>query len=265
MSYFKAGTLVALAAILLCSGRQGSAQTGQQHDDFLQRVEKGSSESLQRFSEVKCAEAVHQEKLSPDGKVERASDSRFDYLAIFTDSGGELMLNESRLAIGEAKPDKQHTPLLLTNGFAALFLVFHPYYAGSFRFEKIGEETEQGHTLMKVAFHPVRGSRSPAVLALRGREYPLELTGSAWIDVETGAVTRIVADVGNSLEDVGVKSLRSEVDYDAVAFRDPPASHWFPKRAVVEVETPRQHWRNTHVFTNYQRFSVSTDEKVITK
>jgi hypothetical protein len=30
----------------------------------------------------------------------------------------------------------------------------------------------------------------------------------------------------------------------------------------VEVETPRQHWRNTHEFSNYKRFSVTTDEQV---
>jgi hypothetical protein len=33
----------------------------------------------------------------------------------------------------------------------------------------------------------------------------------------------------------------------------------------VEVETPRQHWRNLHQFTAYKKFSVSTEEQVIKK
>ena len=64
------------------------------------------------------------------------------------------------------------------------------------------------------------------------------------------------------MEDVGLKTLRSEVDYAPVPFRDLKESYWFPASASVEVETSRQHWRNTHVFTDYQRFSVSTEEKV---
>ena len=34
----------------------------------------------------------------------------------------------------------------------------------------------------------IPGTRSPAALALRGREYPLELSGSAWIDPQTGVI-----------------------------------------------------------------------------
>jgi len=32
--------------------------------------------------------------------------------------------------------------------------------------------------------------------------------------------------------------------------------------ATIEVETTRQHWRNTHRFSDYKRFSVSTQESV---
>jgi hypothetical protein len=46
-------------------------------------------------------------------------------------------------------------------------------------------------------------------------------------------------------------------------FRDVKETYWFPADAQVEVETERQHWRNTHVFTDYKRFSVSTEEQVV--
>jgi hypothetical protein len=32
-------------------------------------------------------------------------------------------------------------------------------------------------------------------------------------------------------------------------------------RAVVEAETKRQHWRNTHLFSDYRRFEVETQVK----
>ena len=97
---------------------------------------------------------------------------------------------------------------------------------------------------------------------MRGREYPLELSGTAWIDPQSGSIARIVATIGNSMEDVGLKTMNSEVDFAPIPFHNMTKTYWFPAKAVVEVETPRQHWRNTHVFSDYKQFSVSTDEKV---
>jgi hypothetical protein len=67
------------------------------------------------------------------------------------------------------------------------------------------------------------------------------------------------------MEDVGLKALRSEITYAPVTFHDPPATFWFPSQATVEVETQRQHWRNTHSFADYKRFAVSTQEQVASK
>jgi len=234
-------------------------------DDLLARTGTQVSGFLDQFSDVKCIENVEQEKLGKDGKVELRDESIYDYLVILTNPGGELSLDESRLAVKAAKPDKKNMPLLISNGFATLFLIFHPYYAESFQFALLESELVDGRPLEKVSFQHIPGSRSPGALALRGREYPLELSGTAWIDPETGVIKKIAADVGKSMEDVGLKSLHSEIEFAPAPFRDMKQPYWFPARAIVEVETPRQHWRNTHRFTEYKRFSVSTEEQVANK
>jgi hypothetical protein len=155
--------------------------------------------------------------------------------------------------------------MLLSNGFATLFLVFHPYYSAAFRFSPSGEEVLAGRRLEKISFQHVPGMKSPAALALRGREYPLELTGMAWIDPETGSVAKIEAGIADTLQDVGLKALSSEIDFAPLTFSDSKETYWFPTQARVEVETPRQHWRNLHQFTAYKKFSVSTEEQVIQK
>ena len=155
-------------------------------DNLLSHAGIRVADSLERFSEVKCTEKVQQQKLAQDGKVERDIDSAYDYLVIFTNAGGELRLNESRLPMGQAKTDKSNSPLLVTNGFATLFLVFHPYYAASFQFADMGEDVIGQQRLEKIGFQYIPGTRSPAALALRGREYPLPLSGTAWINPETG-------------------------------------------------------------------------------
>ena len=231
--------------------------------DLLARSGKQVSGFLELFSDVKCIEQVRQEKLGENNKVELKEESTYDYLVILTNPGGELTLDESRLAVHDSKPNnKKNSSLLVTNGFATLFLIFHPYYASSFQFTVLEDELVDGRRLWKVSFRHIPGTRSPAALALRGREYPLELSGTALIDPESGAITHIVASVEDTMQDVGVRTLRSDVQYAPVPFRDMKEAFWFPADAVVEVETPRQHWRNTHHFTDYKRFSVSTEEQV---
>jgi hypothetical protein len=234
-------------------------------DDLLARTNAQVTGFLDQFSEVKCTERVDQEKIGNDGKVELKEESTYDYLVILTNPGGELSLAESRLPVHEAKQDKKNRPLLVSNGFATLFLVFHPYYAQSFKFALLPDETLDGHRFSKISFEHIPGTPSPAALALRSREYPLELSGTAWIDSQTGVIAKIVAGIAHTLEDVGLKSLQSEVTFAPDPFHDLKDPHWFPAVASVEVETPRQHWRNTHRFTDYKRFSVSTEEQVSSK
>ena len=244
----------------------GTPET-EQLNSILERTTGQTSVFLEQFSDVKCTEQVRQEKLGKDNKVELKEESTYDYLVILTNAGGELSLAESRIPIHEAKKDRKNTSMLLSNGFATLFLVFHPIYADSFKFTLGEQEVIAGKTLQKIAFQHIPGMKSPAALALRGREYPLELTGTAWIDPQTGSIAKIEAGIADSLQDVGLKSLNSEVDFAPLSFTDSNSKQafWFPTAARVEVETARQHWRNLHQFTGYKKFSVSTEEKVTQK
>jgi hypothetical protein len=260
--------LVVFACFGLCLGGEKPAAPGTVKEaSLLQRTGELMSEYVDRFSDVRCSEKVTQQKFRNNGseKVDLKEESTYDYLVILSNNGGELSLSESRLAVHEAKADKKNRSMLVSNGFATLFLVFHPLYANSFEFSEAGEEVVDGHRLTKIAFRHLPGTRTPAALALRGKEYPLELTGTAWIDPETAAIARISAGIENTMVDVGLKTLQTEIVFAPFPFRDLEKTFWFPTRAVVEVETPRQHWRNTHEFTNYKRFSVSAEEQVATK
>ena len=257
---------VFLAAIILLGpvGRPAFA-ADPDPNDLLNRTSDQVSKFLGQFADVKCTETVTQEKLGKEDKIELKEESTYDYLVILTSSGGELSLDESRLAVHEAKTDKKNTSLLVTNGFATLFLIFHPYYSPNFRFTKLGDELVDGHLLSEVSFQHIRGTRSIVALALRGKEYPLELSGTAWIDPQTGVIQKITADIGDTMQDVGLQTLRSEVEYAPVPFHGMKETYWFPSQATVEVQTLRQHWRNTHRFTDYKRFSVDTEEQVANK
>lgn len=225
--------------------------------DVIAKAEKYVSTFLDQFSEVKCTESVQQERLSKSGKVDFDVRSRFDYLLIAQNNGGDLDLNESRFEEQSAKP-KKNVSLLVTNGFATQLLVFHPYYESGFAFAPPEYDVLNGLPVAKVRFRHVRGMRTPTALYLRGREYPLEMMGTAWIERSTGVVLRIDSELQSSMEDVGLRTLLSSVTYAPVFFRGIKEPSWLPSEAVIEVATPRQHWRNVHRFTNYQRFDVDT-------
>jgi len=257
---------LAVGVVPLCFAVQPGSETtpeAQRLEQVLSITGNQVNTFLDQFSDVKCTELVVQEKFSKDNKVAVKEEATFDYLIMLTNSGGEISLSESRLPLHEGK-DKKNRSLLVSNGFATLFLVFHPNYSESFKYRWLGEETLDGHRLAKIGFEHVRGTRSPAALALRGREYPLELSGSAWIDPDTGNIAKIEAGIGDTLQDVGLKTISSHIEFSPVPFDSSPA-YWFPTTASIEVETPHQHWRNTHRFTEYKKFSVSTEDKVIQK
>src|SRR4051812_3761502 len=178
--------------VLMLTTAAAHAQELQSVSARVDKVSKYVSGFLNEFSDVKCTEHVVQAKLTPSGKNEYSEESTFDYLVIMQGGDGDLLLSESRLQEKEARHSKQ-LPMLVTNGFSTLFLVFHPYYRDSFTFTFAGDEVADGKKLARIRFDHILGSRTPMALAVRGREYPLQLTGTALVDDATGSVFRIEA------------------------------------------------------------------------
>src|SRR6266403_1817126 len=107
----------------------------------------------------------------------------------------------------------------------------------------------------KVAYH--EDSAFEYQLLVDKQSGSLRLTESLWIDARTGSITKLVAEVDSSLSDLGLKGLRSEIHYATINFHNPEESYWMPISAPIDVETPRQHWRNLHRFSNYRRFRAT--------
>jgi len=211
---------------------------------------------IAKLADLHCTEDVLQEKLKPNGGTLLSSKSQYDYFLYMQGSSYDFQLSESRLEVGTQKPARQ--PLLLSNGFSTLLLVFHPYYRSAFDFTAGPAETLDSRSVIPVHFAHIRGARTPAALALRGREFPLDLEGTAWLDAGSGQVVRMDAGLEHEMSDVGMKALKIRVDY----MPSPKASDHFmvPARAVVELQTPKQHWRNTHTFRNYKVFSAEANQ-----
>jgi hypothetical protein len=224
--------------------------------DVLIRARRNIEGFFDQAANVVCAESVTQLVVGKSGKPTYREESKYDYQLEASSTGSSWKVNESREVRKQAFRDPSRT-LLVTSGFASLLLIVHPSYESSYQFQPAGEETVDGSPMVKIGFKPVPGASSPAALQLRGKSYPLPLAGTMWIDKGTGAVTRLTAAVDSSLGDLGLQSMTSDIHYALVQFHDPDEMYWMPVSATIDVETPRQHWRNIHRFTAYRRFRAT--------
>ncbi len=229
--------------------------------DALARARKYVQEYFEKFSDLTCKESVTQIVLNNSGHAIYRENSAYDYQFQATSANGALKFNETRQVRNPAYRDAGRT-LLVTTGFASLLLVAHPVYEASYVFEPAGAETIDGISYTMVRFAPVPGASSPASLRLRGRNYPLPMSGTMWIEPHSGAIVKLEANVDSSLSDLGLAGMRSEVHYARHEFLNPAESIWIAESAVIEVDTPRQHWRNLHRFTDYKRFNVNIHEEM---
>jgi hypothetical protein len=265
------GQLTALfvIALLFCGGPAfGQAQPAAQpvaetappsvspEMEALLRARKTVEGYFEQAANVVCTENVTQAVVGKNGKANYREESVFDYQLQANPNGGSLKLVESRETRKAAFRDSART-LLITNGFTSMLLIIHPTYEASYTFDPAGEESVDGTTFVKINFKAVPGASSPAALQLRGHSYPIPLSGTIWIEPQSGAVAKLVASMDSSLSDLGLQGMRSEIHYSTVHFHGPDESYWMPVSAFIDVETPRQHWRNIHRFTGYKRFKAT--------
>ncbi len=226
----------------------------------VDQAQRQITDYLDKLADLHCSESVTQEKLAANGRVEATEHANYDYLIMMSGSGDQFQLNESRIQSSSTQGKKPQLPMLVTNGVATVLLVFHPYYRDGFAFEADKEESVNGNQAIPVHFTHISGHRTPAALALRGREYPLELEGTAWLDSRSGEVVKVDASLLHDMSDVGLKSLHIHVEYKPGEPSKDCGLLTLPALAVIDVTTPRQHWRNTHVFENYKGFSIEAEQ-----
>lgn len=243
--------LIALAA----QQSQGATSTG-----IIDQVQMKMAKYLQNLADVHCTESVTQEKLAPNGHIELKEQAVYDYLIMMQGGADDFELNETRVAASAEKPKTAPASMLVSNGIATALLVFHPYYRDSFKFDIGASEMVDGEQLIPIHFEPIDGRRAPAALALRGREYPLALKGTVWVDSKSAEVVRVDAGLAKDMSDIGLHAMHIHVEYHPVHLGAAIPAVDLPATAVVDVTTAKQHWRNTHVFSAYKSFSIDTEQ-----
>ena len=217
---------------------------------LLDRATESAEIFWSQMSAIQCTEHIEQSRMTSKGKVTSRHSSVFDYVVTLKANGNGVVVDESRIPERNAQDTES---MLLTSGFPALLLVFHPEFRDRFEFE-IDEAGK------RIAFHSKAGTRSVSAIRVAGRVYPIRWQGVADIDPETGTIQRIEAS-SETMSDIGIKELHANVEYGPVRFTGQTSAYWLPSRATISLRTPRQMWNNVHAFDAYKMFSVSSSAK----
>jgi hypothetical protein len=244
------------------SGNPDAPSSDTAVDEILARTRNLVRSFLGKFRSVTCVESVAQEKINKRGGLEYAEKSTFDYLILLGMDAHGLSVEESRLK-QKGKSKRKDIPLLTSSGLPTLLLAFHPLYRDDFAYRVDGEETLGANRLVKIRFEHIPGTKSTTALRLRGKDYPLDLQGIAWIDPAAGTVYKIKAGISAPADDLNLKILEMEVSYEPHQFSPGEDIYWLPSKATVSIQTERQHWRNVHRYSGYKRFMVSSENKVM--
>ncbi|MFN7934069.1 MAG: hypothetical protein U0R19_12135 [Bryobacteraceae bacterium] len=225
--------------------------------DTLALAARHSEQLLERVTGVTCVETLEQRKFDAKNRLLARQDGQYAYTLLIQITPDRLFADESRELRGKGGKRPAH-PLLASNGFATLSLIFHPLLQSSFRFTALDPGPEPGVT-QHVAFEHINGQRTPSLLQTTSGSIPIEWRGEAWIDPSTGAVTRIRAEWNGPGQSHALRRLAANVNYAPVNFTAPSETHWLPQSADIEVLTAHSLWRNHHDYSSYSRFSVSTE------
>lgn len=248
--------------MVLLAVHSAAAEEGLRLADVLEQTGRHVEQFWTYFPSVTCLESLTQSKIGPKGKILFEQRETFEYLILLQAEGKNIAVDESRVE-KTRKAAKGKVSLLETNGFSIFELIFHPLFQSHYEFRRMVDDASSGRPLIRLSFQTVTPDHPLSVLLLRERQYPLGWSGTAWIDPTSWAVERIQAGLGSSMADAGLLRLDADVTYSEVVFNG-STRYSLPERAIIEAATQRQHWRNTHLFSNYRRFEVETQVRTAT-
>ena len=249
--------------LLICANLPGfsgpSCFAGSRLDEVLARTGRMVEEFWNQIPYFDCRELVTREKVEKKGKVEFRQKLEFDYVALTRFHDGELTVEELRLPLKKAGPETDVPPLLETNGFPSLLLIFHPRYRPDYRFQMEDAGLDIKGSL-RIRFEHISGADSTSAVMIQGKAYALDLQGIALIDRESGAIQKISASLISPMKDINVDAFAAEVTYELRHLSSDPEPRWLPSKAMIDLGTSSQHWRNVHLYSAYRRFVVEAQE-----
>lgn len=215
-------------------------------------------DSLEKFE---ATERVEHFPVDKRGNLRSSEVRSFDYIvSVLHVPHGAISVEEYRN--GSLLPD-QFPASMATKGLPAMATIFHPQMISGFDFTCEGLGQASGHPAWQVHFqqNPNQPNRIRAYV-IAGNYHPIALKGRAWIDAATYQVVRLESELVNPIPQIHLLRERLSIDYAPVQFYSRNIQLWLPSRAELLVVMDKLSFYRTHSFSDFQLFSVGTNQKL---
>lgn len=233
---------------------------------ILKRVSDNLQTFLDNFENTTSLETVEESRSPSSAFSVDTVREQFRYLMLAT-PGNAAKIEEYRTDLRSGQPSDRTTPgFIKTTGFASLPLFFSANDQPLSEFRCLGSEVVDGRRTEVVAFaeRPEPAGVMTHFL-LPAESVPLLVQGVAWIDSTEYQVLRMRTELLAPQAEAHLDRVTSTVSFHPVSFRGGTVVFWLPEEVQVTVDLQGRTYRNRHYYSDYQVFTVETEQKKTTK
>jgi len=229
--------------------------------EVLQATSQRVKELVTNLQQFTATEGLDHRELDAEGNARGVQSRTFDYMVAISEPRRE-MLSVEEYRNGEMA--LQAFPAnLATMGLPALALIFHPYFVEDFQMRCEGLGTWRGQPTWQIHFQqrPDKVSRIRSY-RVRGRAFPVNLKGRAWIATDTFQVVRLESDLLEQIEAIPLMREHLAIEYHPVQFQKRRVELWLPESAEVFFHFRGHRYYRRHTFSDYTLFSVDVHQRI---
>jgi VWFA-related protein len=228
--------------------------------DVLKQAGERAEELVNHLQNFDAHEQIRFEQTDPQGMPEKSMAATFDYLVDFGEHSGHK-LHETRTLV-TATGDRDLSALVDV-GLPAFAMIFNPALQSDYEMRCEGLSQWGNQSAWVVYFEQRKGKRPRTVsMGTAMNVYPVSLKGRAWIAADSGQIMHLETNLVEGIVVLELLSNAVSVDYAPVKFQSQNAEVWLPQSAVVYTEYFRRRTVIRHTFSDFQLFSVRTQQVI---
>jgi tetratricopeptide (TPR) repeat protein len=223
------------------------------------------AEGFNKFPNTSSMEVIHQERLDRNGKGGKGLDQKYRYLCLAPAGKWGPQTDEYRADVTghQASLRGLKENYMLTGGFVASSLIFHPAYQSGSTFRLLGRQKVKGRDAHVVVFAQVPGrSRMYGEFKAGKETRETYFQGVAWIDTTTHQILRLKTDLLTPLPIVKLQGETTNIEYNEVHFDRIPEAFWLPAQVTVTLDWRGEHLRNRHEYSDFVVFNVESLQRI---
>jgi len=231
---------------------------------ILERAGAAVAAFFDNFPNTTCTERVTSMVDSPSHVGSLLYNNQYNYLALAQPGAAKGRLQEFRTdARGKpVQPDTEREVVIVTVGFVAMSVHFHPDYQADSSFRYLGRDSMEKQDSYIVAFAQRPAvARQVAHAEVSGRSGIAFWQGVAWIDPVSFRILRLRTDTQRPEMNTGLRKETTQVVYSAVSFRQGGKVLVLPVEMTCTGQLGRYSFQNQHRYSNYRLFDVQVEQK----